>query len=69
MHVASTHECASIRPFEASLHGLQGRQLICVIRGLDFKIRRLKFCMQPQLMTALVFGHVRPASTASEAVS
>ena len=32
-------------------------------------VRRLKLCMQPRLMRALVLGHMRPASMASEAVS
>ena len=66
---ASTHECASFRQCEAGLHGLRGRQLICTLSSLSFKARRLKLCMQPRLMNALVLGNVRPASTASEAVS
>ena len=69
LHAASTHKSASFRQCEAGLHGLRGRQLICTLSSLSFKARRLKLCMQPQLMTALVLGHVRPASTASEAVS
>ena len=28
-HTASTHGCAGFRPYEAGLHGLRGRQLIC----------------------------------------
>ena len=51
------------RPYEAAL------KLICAISSLSFKARRLKVSMQPRLMNALVLGHVRPASTASEAVS
>ena len=58
-----------LRICEAGLNGLRGRMLICAIRSLIFKARRLKLCMQPRLMRALVLGHVRPASKASEAVS
>ena len=36
---------------------------------LCFKAKRLKLCMQPLLMRALVLDHVRPASEASEAIS
>ena len=68
MHTASTHESAGFRPSEVGLHGLGGRQLTCAISSLGFKARRLKFCMQPRPMRALVLGHVRAASTASEAV-
>ena len=69
MNVASTHESAGFRPSEAGLHGLRGRQLIFAISMLSFKARRLRLCIQAQLMRALVSGQVRPASKASEAVS
>ena len=40
-----------------------------LMHALSFEARRLKLCMWPLHIWALVLGHMRPASTASEAVT